>query len=278
VNLSVLSGKGGAGKTSVAVNLAPMLRADYFDCDVEEPNGFIFLKPDRVVAEQVLVSSPRIDRELCALCGRCVDVCQFGALANTKKEIVVFASLCHGCRACGLVCRHGAMSYELRPVGVIERGEAGGIQCARGVLNIGEHMGVPVIRQLLTLPEPSRNAILDCSPGTSCNVVNVLHRAHAALIVAEPTVFGLHDLAIVVDLVKEMDIPFYVVINKSRGDDEAVRRYCGAQGVKVIGAIPFSRRAAEEYSTGRLASNLPEFREAYARIADGIKEALPWNW
>lgn len=278
MNLCVLSGKGGAGKTSVSVNLAVLLRADYYDCDVEEPNGFVFLRPNGVTAEQVLVSSPIIDELQCTLCGHCVESCQFGALVNTKKDIMVFSGLCHGCRACGIACSHGAISYEKRPIGVIERGVTRGIRCARGLLNVGEHMGVPVIRRLLTLPEPTQSAILDCSPGTSCNVVNTLRHADAIIIVVEPTAFGLHDMTIVLDLVKSLDIPCYAVINKSRGDDEAVYLCCKENGVKVLGSIPFSRSAAEAYSRGELLSDMPSLRGAFDHIASGIKEVLPWNW
>lgn len=139
-------------------------------------------------------------------------------------------------------------------------------------------MGVPVIHQLLTLPEPTQNAILDCSPGTSCNVVNTLRHADAIIIVVEPTAFGLHDMTIVLDLVKSLNIPCYAVINKSRGDDETMHLRCKANGVNVLGSIPFSRSAAEAYSRGELLSDMPSLRGAFDRIASGIKEALPWSW
>jgi MinD superfamily P-loop ATPase len=277
VNLCILSGKGGTGKTTVAVNLAVLMNADYYDCDVEEPNGFIFLKPDPVFTEDTLVDYPSIDAAKCTLCGQCAKACRYNALATTKKNVMLFPTLCHGCHACEIACEPNAISYLKRPVGAVETGMGFGILCARGVMNVGEHMAVPVIRRLLADLNPSRNTILDCAPGTSCNVVNTLRHADAAVIVTEPTAFGLHDMAIAVELLKQMDIPYSVVINKSQDNDAIIMKYCSENEVRLLGTIPYARAAAEAYSRGRLLSELPGFRQAYERIAGRIREAYRWN-
>lgn len=277
MNLCILSGKGGTGKTTVAVNLAILLRAEYYDCDVEEPNGFIFLNPSHIATEETLVDYPLINGTKCTLCGQCAKACKYNALASTKKDVMFFPALCHGCHACEIVCEQKAISYRKRPVGIIEKGMGSGIPCARGVLNVGEHMATPVIRHLLAGLNPASNTVLDCAPGTSCNVVNTLRRADAAIIVTEPTLFGLHDMAIAAELLKQMAIPFHVVINKSQGKDEMIHKYCSDNGIGLLGVLPFSRSAAEAYSKGQLLSMLPEYRQAYKHIADGVKRALSWN-
>lgn len=277
MRLCILSGKGGTGKTTVAVNLAVLLHAEYYDCDVEEPNGFIFLKPDHVFAECTLVDYPSIEYKRCTLCGQCAEACQYNALANTKKSVMLFPTLCHACHACEIVCPHNAISYLKRPVGSVEKGTGFGILAARGIMNVGEHMAVPIIRHLLTGLNPHANAILDCAPGTSCNVVNTLRHADAAIIVTEPTTFGLHDMSIAVELLTRMAIPFCVVINKSQGSDEMIENYCSEKKVCLLGVIPYARAAVEAYSRGRLLSEIPEFRQAYQRIADRSKEAFIWN-
>ncbi len=261
----------------MAVNLAVLLKADYIDCDVEEPNGFLFLKPEVRSTEETRVDYPVFDRAKCTLCGRCAEVCEFNALANTKKSILLFSELCHGCHACELVCAPNAIGYAQRTVGKIERGKARGIGCARGVLNVGEHMAVPVIRHLLNRLEPANLRILDCSPGTSCNVTATLKHADAAVIVTEPTAFGLHDMDLAVQLLQKRGIPFGVVINKSGATDAPIERYCKENAVRLFGRIPFSRGAAEAYSKGGMVGELPECRAAFEEAARGMEEAFAWN-
>ncbi len=277
MNICILSGKGGTGKTTVSVNLAALLKIDYIDCDVEEPNGFLFLKPEQISREDVPVDYPIFDKEKCTLCGNCASACEFHALANTKKSILLFPELCHGCHACELVCAPNAISYQQRIVGVIERGEAKGIHCARGVLNIGENMAVPVIRKLLDNLKPAKHRILDSSPGTSCNVTTTLKHADAALVITEPTVFGLHDMGLAVELLQKRSIPFGVVINKSGDTDQLIESYCQAHSIPLFGRIPFSRSAAQAYSKGELISELPEMEPAFEQIAQNMKEAFAWS-
>lgn len=277
MNLCILSGKGGTGKTTVAVNLAVLMQACYFDCDVEEPNGFIFLRPNHVSAEDVLVDYPVIDSDKCTLCGQCTKVCQYNALANTKKNVMLFPTLCHGCHACEIVCEPKAITYLQRSVGLVEKGEEHDVECTRGIMNVGEHMAVPVIRQLLKNLNMYKNNILDCAPGTSCNVVNTLRHSDAAVIVTEPTVFGLHDMAIAVELLRQMDISFAVVINKSQNNDSMIHKYCCDHKIRLLGVIPYAQKAAEAYSEGQMLYELPELHLSYTSIADKVKEAFTWN-
>lgn len=277
MNVCILSGKGGTGKTTVSVNLAVLMKTDYVDCDVEEPNGFLFLKPGEVSKEEVPVDVPKFDKEKCTLCGNCARACEFHALANTKKSILLFSELCHGCHTCELVCAPKAITYRQRMVGVIERGTVGGIFCARGVLNVGEHMAVPVIRRLLADLPPARHRILDCAPGTSCNVTTTLKHADAAVVVTEPIVFGLHDMRLAAELLRKYGIPFGVVINKSDGTDRLIEDDCRAHQIPLLGRIPFSKNAAQVYSRGEMIGELPEMRNAFEEIARNIKEAFAWN-
>jgi MinD superfamily P-loop ATPase len=253
------------------------MKADYYDCDVEEPNGFIFLKPDHISAHDALVDYPVIDNTKCTLCGECARSCQYNALANTKKSVMLFPTLCHGCHACEIVCAPKAISYAQRPIGALETGSKEDITCVRGIMNVGEHMAVPVIRQLLKRLDLSKNNILDCGPGTSCNVVNTLRKADAAVIVTEPTTFGLHDMSIAVDLLWQMHIPFGVVINKEVEKDTRIQSFCAINKIDIFGVIPYARIAAEAYSRGKFLYELPEFSSAFMKIAERIEEVFAWN-
>lgn len=258
MNIGVLSGKGGTGKTMLSTNIAVAMRGNYVDCDVEEPNGFIFLQPERIETEEVLVNNPSVDMEKCTLCGKCVEACNFNALAKTKK-IVLFEKLCHSCGACKLVCPEGAISYEKRSIGVIDRGSKDGTGCIQGKLNIGEAMAVPVIKQVLkSLPEELN--IVDCAPGTSCNVVNTLEYMDKAVLVTEPTKFGLHDLERAVELCRREDIPYGIVINRVVEKENLIENYCKENSIAVLGRIPYEREIAEIYSRGELLIEHEKYR------------------
>jgi MinD superfamily P-loop ATPase len=275
MNIAILSGKGGTGKTTVSTNLALTLGVSYVDCDVEEPNGFIFLNPSIQKREDVFVGYPVIDEGKCVLCGACAKACQFNALAKAGKEIVVFEKLCHDCGACKLVCKTGALTFAERAIGKLEGGNIKEINCQRGILNVGEPMAVPVIRKLLSgLTEEDH--FIDCPPGTSCNVVNALKYANAAILVTEPSEFGLHDLRMAVELVKLYKIPFGIIINKDDGQDNMVKNYCRKSGIALFGTIPYSMEAAALYSKGIMLCEDEVHKQIFYRIAEKIKEAFSW--
>ncbi len=277
MNIAVLSGKGGTGKTTVSTNLAIAMNANYIDCDVEEPNGFIFLKPDNIKKRDVLTEYPFIVEEKCSLCGKCVNACQFNALAKVKEDIILFEKICHSCGACEVACDKDAITFKKRKVGIVEEGNYKNLKCVRGLLDIGEPMAVPVIRNVLdSIPEGTN--IVDCSPGTSCNVVNSLKYVDGAVLVTEPTKFGLHDLNMAVQLVKKFNIPFGIVINKSNSDEKnEVIDYCMENNIKILAHIPYSKDVAKIYSRGHMLYDTEKYKNMFDKIVFDIKDVLPWK-
>jgi MinD superfamily P-loop ATPase len=291
--IAVASGKGGTGKTTVAVNLALSITANaqkntdsahllFLDCDVEEPNAHLFLNPTIERREEVGVLIPEVDYDKCTFCGRCAEVCAYHALAVVKQSVLVFPELCHGCGSCTLNCPEEAIHEVLNVTGVIEEGQAGGIRFAHGILNIGEAMAVPVIRALKKRigEDSGRIVILDASPGTSCPVVETMRGADFVLMVTEPTPFGLHDLKLAVEVARdELGLPVGVVINRDGVGDRGVEDYCAAEGIPILMRIPLDRRIAEAYSEGvPMVEALPEyqaqFMQLYLRIADHISKSI----
>ena len=271
MNIVILSGKGGTGKTTVSTNLALLLKANYIDCDVEEPNGFIFLEPENIRSKDVNIEVPKINTEKCNLCGDCAKACQFNALAKAKDRIILFEKLCHSCGTCKLVCPMDAIDYINRPIGVIEEGQKEEMILKRGILNIGEPMAVPVLKQLLEdLPDDKIN-LLDSPPGTSCNVVNVLHHGDYAILVTEPTAFGLHDLKMAVELVRQFNMPFGLIINKAEEDNNYLDKYIEEENIRLLGSIPFKREIAERYSRGETILEIEESKEAFLNIGKNIE-------
>ena len=276
--IAIASGKGGTGKTTVAVHLAAALIAhkravQYLDCDVEEPNGHLFLKPSLDSSETVGIPVPAVDAAKCTSCGKCAEVCKFNAIAMLKKPLV-FPELCHGCGACTLVCPVGAIRETPRAIGVVESGHAGSIAFAQGRLNVGEPMSPPLIRAVKARRHPEADALLDAPPGTSCPVVATVRGADFVLLVTEPTPFGLHDLSLAVDTLRPLDLPLGVVVNRADGDSR-VQDYCREHHLPVLAELPDDRRVAETYARGDLLfDRLPEWRGHFEDLWSRIEERL----
>ncbi len=279
IRITVASGKGGTGKTTVAANLAYVLAQNggdvhFVDCDVEEPNGHIFLKPDIERVRTVGVPTPEVDRELCTGCGECGEMCQYGAIAVVKKMVLTFPTLCNGCGGCALVCPEDAITEIPREIGVIEEGMAGKVRFSHGVLNVGEARAVPIIRELTRKPL-GKTVIFDAPPGTSCPVVESVRSSDYTVLVTEPTPFGLNDLELAVGMMRELTKPFAVVINRADTGDDRVKDYCAKQGIHVPLEIPDSREIAEAYSRGELiAEAVQGYGEGLMKLHDFIGQEL----
>jgi MinD superfamily P-loop ATPase len=277
--ISVASGKGGTGKTLVATSLAFSLKSrqpvQLLDCDVEEPNDHIFLKPVITQKEAVCIQVPKIDEEKCTHCGQCAEVCAYNAIAVLPDRVMVFPELCHGCGACSYLCPEKAISEEGREMGVVEQGQANGIDFVQGRLNVGEAMATPVIRQVKERANSDGLVIIDVPPGTSCPVVEAVKGSHFCLLVTEPTPFGFNDLVLAVETVRELGIPLAVVLNRAGGEYNKVEEYCRKENIPVLLTIPLDTKIARLYSRGiTLAEGMPETREIFRRLWDGIRKKV----
>jgi MinD superfamily P-loop ATPase len=278
VIISIASGKGGTGKTTVATNLALSIeKAQFIDCDVEEPNANIFFKAEIKEQEDVTVEIPVIDEGKCDYCGKCSEFCAYNALAVVPSKVLVFPELCHSCRGCGLVCPQNAIDWMKRSVGKIEHGVSNGVDFYHGLLNVGEIQAIPVIKALKKKIDKDKNVILDAPPGTSCPVIETVGCSDYCILVTEPTPFGLHDLKLAVDVVRHLNIPFGVIINRDGIGDKKVELYCQTEKIPVLMKILHSEEIARLYSDGipfvnELASWRDEFKKLFNQISAEVKK------
>ena len=271
--LAIASGKGGTGKTTVAVNLARMLErpVQLLDCDVEEPNSHLFLPGETIGTETVSIPVPEVDESLCDGCGECGRFCAYHAIVSTGAKPLVFAEMCHGCGGCMLVCPKKAIREIPKRIGQIEMKQAGRITLVTGRLDVGQAMAPPLIRAVKERLQPGMPAILDAPPGTSCPVIAAIRGADFVLLVTEPTPFGLHDLKLAVDMVKELGLPFGVLVNRAGSGDDRVHRYCSEATIPILAEIADDRRIAEAYSRGQLiVEALPEYRDLFSKLAEKL--------
>jgi MinD superfamily P-loop ATPase len=277
MNLVIASGKGGTGKTTVAVNLALALgdtnKVQLLDCDVEEPNAHLFLKPEIELSRPVGIPVPEVDRERCRFCGRCAELCAFNALAVIKENVLVFAGLCHGCGGCAYFCPEKAIAEVERCIGVAESGVAYGLTFGHGRLNPAEAMSPPLIYAVKEMIDPGRITIIDAPPGTSCPVVTAVKGCDFCLLVTEPTPFGLNDLDLAYQMVDKLGIPAGVVINRCDMGDGGVEEYCRKMGLPVLLKIPWDRELAALYARGEAAAlSRPAWRSLFCDLFEQLSE------
>lgn len=273
MKIAVLSGKGGAGKTFTAVNLAAAAeKAVYIDCDVEEPNGRLFFQPQEIQKEEVTTKLPEFDPTKCNGCKACVEFCKFHALIYIKEKPKVFQEVCHACGGCSLVCPNQAVSEKERPVGMLETGYHGEVRVITGILNLGEASAVPVIKKALQKGDSEEKyIIIDCPPGSACSVMESIEDADYCLLVAEPTAFGFHNFCMVHELAGVLGKPCGVVINKYEEVYEPLEDYCREHELPVLLRIPYEEEIASAVSKGKILSEQsPEYKERFQALLSHI--------
>ncbi len=271
--IAVASGKGGTGKTTVAVNLARAadMPVQLLDCDVEEPNAHLFLRGESVKNRPVTIPVPEVEQSLCEGCGLCADICQFNAIAVPAGHPIIFPELCHGCGGCTMVCPTGAITDKQRRVGDLETLQCGNIQLIQGRLDVGVPTAPPLIREVIAAARSDKPIIIDAPPGTSCPVIAAVRKAEFVILVTEPTPFGLNDLKLAVDMIREIKIPFGVLINRVGVGDDRVHRFCRDQNIDIVLELPDDRRIAEAYSRGELIIDaLPEYADRFGQLLTDI--------
>jgi len=276
--ISIASGKGGTGKTSVAVNLALSVdNVKLLDCDVEEPNVHVLLHPQINKKEPVYTLIPKVDRELCNTCGECTKFCQFNAIFVVSEKILVFPELCHSCGGCAMVCPQKAISWEKNRIGTLNFGSTDELDLVYGELEVSKPLAVPIIKAVKKQIKEAENVILDSPPGTSCPFVETVSGSDFCLLVTEPTPFGLHDLKIAVEVLRRVKIPFGVAVNRAGIGDKKVYDYCQAENIPIMLEIPYDRKIAELYSNGiPFSLEMPDWEEKfqilYSEIARLVKK------
>jgi MinD superfamily P-loop ATPase len=275
--ISIASGKGGTGKTTIATNLALSIKdnVQLLDCDVEEPNAHIFIRPEFIDTKPVLVPVPLIDYKKCTFCGKCASICAFNAVAVISKKVLIFPELCHSCGSCQYFCPAKAISEVENEIGILEFGKKNNLEFIHGKLNIGEVLATPVIKDVKKNIDELKMVIIDAPPGTSCPVIESVKGSNFCVLVTEPTPFGLNDLILAVEVLRKMKIPFGVVINRCDLGNKNTEDYCAKENIPILMSIPFKREIATAYSKGiPLVEVSPKYKEQFCDLLTKIQAIL----
>lgn len=275
MKIAVLSGKGGTGKTLVSVNLSAVAgQSTYIDCDVEEPNGHLFFKPTGIESEQITVKIPVVNDTLCNGCRQCVEFCAFNALAYVNGQLIIFENICHSCGGCVLFCPENALTETDKVVGEVQRGTSENVSVVTGIMNVGEASGIPIIKKLLEASsDKTEITVIDCPPGSACIVMESIKDADYCILVAEPTLFGVHNLTMVHELVTLFNKPHGVVLNKCLEGENPSEKFCSDKKIKILGRIPFNTEIGTLNSNARILARVnPKYRDLFYTLLQEVKK------